>query len=105
VASSPADLVQRWQGFLEVEFFEIPTTWTHGHELIVDEALANSFRHGKATKAKVFIDKDGSIEIRDNGQLTSSRKPGMGSSLFSDLAEWNLSKEALETVFRAKIKD
>jgi hypothetical protein len=105
VASSPADLVQRWQGFLEVEFFELPTTWTHGHELIVDEALANSFRHGKATKAKVFIDKDGSIEIRDNGQLTSSRKPGMGSSLFSDLAEWNLSKEALETVFRAKIKD
>jgi hypothetical protein len=103
-ASPPDDLIARWRGFLAVEFKQIPTVWSYNHELIVDEALANSFRHGKATKARISIAPDGSIEIRDNGQLTASRKPGMGSSLFSDLADWNLTKELSETVFRARIK-
>ncbi len=103
-ATSPRELIERWRGFLRVEFVSDSHSWTHNHELIVDEALANSFRHGKATQAKVSITPEGSIEIRDNGQLNARRKPGMGSSLFTDLAEWSLTKESAETVFRARIR-
>ena len=102
--SEPAELIARWRGFLEVEFVAAPESWSHNHELIIDEALANSFRHGKASEARVAVAADGTIEIRDNGQLTAGRKPGMGSSLFTDLAEWNLSKDGSETVFRARVK-
>lgn len=103
-ASEPDELIARWRGFLDVEFVATPQSWSHNHELIIDEALANSFRHGRATRAKVAVVADGTIEIRDNGQLTAGRKPGMGSSLFTDLAEWNLSKDGSETLFRAKVK-
>jgi signal transduction histidine kinase len=103
--SEPAELIARWRGFLAVEFVAAPESWSHNHELIIDEALANSFRHGKASEARVAVAADGTIEIRDNGQLTAGRKPGMGSSLFTDLAEWNLSKDGSETVFRARVKN
>lgn len=62
---------------------------------VVNEALANSFRHGEATKVSVEISKSSKnihIRISDDGKGPAKGKPGLGTEIFSSLAgnSWSL---------------
>jgi two-component sensor histidine kinase len=64
---------------------------------VVNEALANSFRHGEATSVSITITKiknDVLIQISDNGVGISKGKPGLGTDAFTALAgsAWKLTK-------------
>lgn len=81
----------------------------------INEALANSFRHGNASKVKIDINRSGSgieIVISDNGVGPIKGKPGLGSESFKFLAasNWTLEEgknRARQTgaVLRLKIKE
>lgn len=62
---------------------------------VVNEALANSFRHGEATSAEVSITSEGPdliVQITDNGNGPGKGRPGLGTDTFSSFAgiSWNL---------------
>ena len=65
----------------------------------VNEALANSFRHGEATLVTISIAKiknDVLLQVTDNGIGLTKGKPGLGTDTFTSLAgtSWNLTKAA-----------
>lgn len=66
----------------------------------INEALANSFRHGHATSVQIKIVRDSSdiqIEISDDGIGPIKGKPGLGSESFKFLAASNWTLKELES--------
>jgi signal transduction histidine kinase len=70
---------------VELGFTEVP--WRFGEELedvlyhVVQEALVNSFRHGRATRVRVFLSRHGGelvLKIADNGVGAFSAQEGIG---------------------------
>ncbi len=62
---------------------------------VINEAIANSFRHGAASKVDVKIKSEGKdivIEVVDDGSGLGKGKPGLGTDTFSSLAgvSWKL---------------
>lgn len=72
---------------VKVQFEFGDTPWTFGREIdsivyhLVQEALVNAFRHGKATNIRVHVvlaDTELQITVRDNGTGTGSFNDGIG---------------------------
>jgi signal transduction histidine kinase len=65
-------------------------------ERIVEEAIANAYRHGGAFQVDVAVRVEGdeiAIRVTDNGSgLSSAREPGLGCRLFETAApgRWSL---------------
>ena len=64
---------------------------------VINEALANAFRHGEATQVAVKITQSGKnvlVNVSDNGSGPAKGKPGLGSETFTSLAgtSWKLTK-------------
>jgi two-component sensor histidine kinase len=62
---------------------------------VINEAIANSFRHGAASKVDVKIKSEGKdivIEVVDDGSGLGKGKPGLGTDTFSSLVgvSWKL---------------
>ncbi len=97
---------QNWMGVLEVsvvvavEVCDESLGPNRDHQLFesINEALANAFRHGGATQAKVSVTQGPSgviVEVSDNGTGSSSNSSGLGSAVFSQLAgsSWRLENQ------------
>lgn len=75
---------------------------------IVEEAVANAFRHGLATSVVVRIVDEGrsiSVNVRDDGSGPSGNDPGLGCQLFDRLSNgrFSLTREGDWTVLRAVV--
>ncbi len=60
----------------------------------VDEAIANAYRHGRATTVTITVQASPtglSLQVADNGRgAPASVTPGLGSGLLTSLGEWTL---------------
>lgn len=97
-------IAESWDGLLAVDVVvEGGWTQTRNVERVVREALANAYRHGGASTARVFIrDYEGSVRVivEDNGLGPSSgSSAGLGSRMFDTLGEWSIARESSSTVF------
>jgi signal transduction histidine kinase len=82
------DLAQTWAGFVDVTFdVDAALKDSLGSDDIVEvvnEAIANAYHHGGATRADVRVEHcdDGiSVTVRDDGSADSMNEPGLGTRL------------------------
>ena len=107
-------LQQSWTGLAEISHdFSVEFSQLHSYSDIcsqlIEEAVVNSIRHGKANKIQAIGKKNEDhllIEVRDNGQFSeSSRHSGLGTILFNTFArDWSLRRESETTVLSFTIE-
>lgn len=101
---SISEVIQKWDGLVEIAFNKEKglATLDSKAELsiseILDEALANAFRHGKATKVRISLYENENdkleLEVTDDGLGPQLGNYGMGSQLFSSYSEnWRLKQK------------
>ena len=93
------ELTQTWQGLTRIKMDLPPAldTVSKNGEIIsqlIEESVINAIRHGKAKNVRVRVLIEGDIckiEVQDDGKLKSTKKPGLGSTLFQVFApDWKL---------------
>jgi len=93
------ELVQTWRGLTRIKMNlspELDTVSRNGEIIsqLIEESVINAIRHGKAKNVKVDVWIEGDIckiEVQDDGKLKSTKKPGLGSTLFQVFApDWKL---------------
>jgi uncharacterized protein YukE len=107
-------LQQSWTGLAEISHdFSVEFSQLHSYSDIcsqlIEEAVVNAIRHGKANKIQAIGKKNEDhllIEVRDNGQFSeSSRHSGLGTILFNTFArDWSLRRESETTVLSFTIE-
>jgi len=107
-------LQHSWTGLAEISHdFSVEFSQLHSYSDIcsqlIEEAVVNSIRHGKANKIQAIGKKNEDhllIEVRDNGQFSeSSRHSGLGTILFNTFArDWSLRRESETTVLSFTIE-
>jgi signal transduction histidine kinase len=72
---------------LEVSCPNVRTERAGVAAVLIEEAVANAYRHGRASRVQVTVDADDSklmFDITDNGRgLPAEVKPGLGTSLLN----------------------
>lgn len=102
------ELKKSWAGLAEIEY-ELPDECGQLHPFsditsqLIEEAIVNSIRHGKATLIQIGAKLEGdnlTVEIRDNGTFKFSKtSPGLGTILFETFSKnWKLTEESDGTV-------
>jgi signal transduction histidine kinase len=91
----------KWDKLLKIKFStskdlsQIDENLSQDIGNVINEAIANSFRHGAASKVDVKIKSEGKdivIEVVDDGSGLGKGKPGLGTDTFSSLVgvSWKL---------------
>jgi signal transduction histidine kinase len=93
------ELIQTWRGLTRIKMDlppELDRVSKNGEVIsqLIEESVINAIRHGKAKNVKVTVWIEGDvckIEVQDDGKLKSTKKPGLGSTLFQVFApDWKL---------------
>jgi len=101
------ELKKTWQGLAKIDFDLPPelSKVSRSGEIIaqlIEELIVNAIRHGKAKNITVSASiSDGrcSISVLDDGRLKSTKKSGLGSTLFEVFApDWKLSATSQGTL-------
>jgi len=76
--------------------------------VVVREAIANAFRHGKATTVDVRIESrppSATVRVRDDGMGAGPKAWGLGLTLIDRASEghWTLTRDGAHTVLEARI--
>jgi signal transduction histidine kinase len=97
------EIAQSWQGLAEIEYELIPEfSEFHSQSEItsqlIEEAVVNAIRHGKATKISIEAKASGSlisVFVRDNGSMQMAKaSSGLGTILLNTFTEsWSLERE------------
>jgi hypothetical protein len=97
------EIAQTWQGLAEIEYELIPEfSQFHSQSEItsqlIEEAVVNAIRHGKATKISIEAKASGSlisVFVRDNGSMQMAKaSSGLGTILLNTFTEsWSLQRE------------
>ncbi|MEN9325542.1 MAG: hypothetical protein RL414_1296, partial [Actinomycetota bacterium] len=97
------ELVQSWKGLAEIEYELIPEfSEFHSQSEItsqlIEEAVVNAIRHGKASKISIKATTSSStitLFVRDNGSMqTGKASSGLGTILLNTFTEsWSLERE------------
>jgi hypothetical protein len=97
------EIAQTWQGLAEIEYELIPEfSQFHSQSEItsqlIEEAVVNAIRHGKATKISIEAKASGSlisVFVRDNGSMQMAKaNSGLGTILLNTFTEsWSLQRE------------
>ena len=94
-----AELVHTWRGLTRIKMDlppELSAISKNGEIVsqLIEESVINAIRHGKAknVRVKVWIDREiCHIEVQDDGKLKSTKKHGLGTTLFEVFApDWKL---------------
>ena len=94
-----AELVHTWRGLTRIKMDlppELSATSRNGDVIsqLIEESVINAIRHGKAKNVRVKVWIAGEIchiEVQDDGKLKSTKKPGLGTTLFEVFApDWKL---------------
>lgn len=103
-----------WQGILDItvvvepEVADLVSPSVESVGLLVEEALANAFRHGRATKAAVAVgsarDEAGqdvlSVTVQDDGLGGDLADAGLGTALMNRLTQGRVSYDMTDEGFR-----
>lgn len=92
---------ERWEGFLELEFSIdeklLRVKCNRGWALseVLNEAISNSIRHGKASSVKVSITENlrgFEVQVADDGLGPTAGKTGLGSKIIDEITQgdWQL---------------
>jgi len=101
------ELKKTWQGLAKINFDlppELSKVSRNGEIIaqLIEELIVNAIRHGKAKNITVSASiSDGrcSISVLDDGRLKSTKKSGLGSTLFEVFApDWKLSATSQGTL-------
>jgi signal transduction histidine kinase len=93
------ELSQTWRGLTRIKMDlppELESISRNGEIIsqLIEESVINAIRHGKAKNVKVRVWIEGEIckiEVQDDGKLKSTKKQGLGSTLFEVFApDWKL---------------
>lgn len=101
-----------WLGLMEIEVLIDPdlartTEFSSACVVIVEEALANSFRHGDADSVVISIRRNGSsiaIEVVDDGRGPSNQPDGLGMRRMTSIADVSLTALAQGTRVTALLR-
>lgn len=84
------DVANSWSAFLDIQA-DADRQLSRTQARVIEEAISNSYRHGKATRVKVELSSDGKqISITDDGYGPVQGKQGLGSLIFSSAGKWRL---------------
>ena len=93
------EIGEAWGGFLEIstkvefsDFQDLSSSSIRSIFQVTNEAMANAWRHGKASSAQVDLSRNGqayTLTVRDDGTLAEVRTPGLGSALFDEITDTN----------------
>jgi hypothetical protein len=102
------EIAQTWQGLAEIEYELIPEfSQFHSQSEItsqlIEEAVVNAIRHGKATKISIEAKASGSlisVFVRDNGSMQMAKaNSGLGTILLNTFTEsWSLERKGDQTL-------
>ena len=102
------EIAQSWQGLAEIEYELIPEfTEFHSQSEItsqlIEEAVVNAIRHGKASQISIKAKASGSsvsVFVRDNGVMQLAKtNSGLGTILLNTFTEsWSLEREGDQTL-------
>ena len=96
-------IVDAWKGIADISLALPPFEQLNDEVLrssvqLIEEAVANSIRHAKATDIKIsgVLNKELlTITVISNGDPMTKGKAGLGTKMFNDLsAEWNYAAES-----------
>jgi len=103
-------MAQRWEGIADVSIVRddpLPSSVATTVLRLVEEAIANSVRHGRARHISVNVKVTNlgvEIQVTDDGVgLSSTSTPGLGSRWRDHVAVWNLTTDASGTRLSAVI--
>jgi hypothetical protein len=102
------EIAQSWQGLAEIEYELIPEfTEFHSQSEItsqlIEEAVVNAIRHGKASKISIKATASSSsisVSVRDNGVMQMAQaSSGLGTILLNTFTEsWSLEREGNQSL-------
>jgi signal transduction histidine kinase len=102
------EIAQSWQGLAEIEYELIPEfTEFHSQSEItsqlIEEAVVNAIRHGKASKISIKATTSGSsisVFVRDNGSMQMAQaSSGLGTILLNTFTQsWSLEREGNQSL-------
>lgn len=88
-----AQLAKTWSAFVDIES-DHKGQLTRTQSRVIEEAISNSYRHGKASRVKIEVSEDGMrIWVKDDGYGPLQGKRGLGSNIFSSAGKWQLSRD------------
>ena len=96
-------IIDAWKGIADISvvlppFEQLNDGILRSSVQLIEEAVANSIRHAKATDIKIsgILKKELlTITIISNGEPMTKGKAGLGTKMFNDLtAEWNYAAES-----------
>jgi len=88
-----------WAGLLDFECDIDPKAATvsgkvaEGVCVVLEEGIANAYRHGQATEVQIAITSDGPhivVQLKDNGSVTGDMNPGIGTQRMSAIGQVSL---------------
>lgn len=98
-----------WGGLIEIHFLtseiaipdELLDTLSHA----INEAVANAYRHGKATRVTVNLNEELELTVLDDGHGFGEIEPGLGSALFDSIStEWELTASEAGSILTMRLK-
>lgn len=98
-----------WGGLVELTFLFSDVPLREGMvdrvSQVINEAVANAYRHGEATRVTINLSKDLELSVRDDGKGSTTTIPGLGSALFDSIAsEWSLTANDAGSTLRLRIR-
>ena len=107
------EIAQSWKGLAEIEYEIIPEfSEFHSQSEItsqlIEEAVVNAIRHGKASKISIKAMASGSsisVSVRDNGSMQMDKaSPGLGTILLNTFTDsWSLEREGDQSLLTFSI--
>ncbi|HEY7854765.1 MAG TPA: hypothetical protein VIB80_06620 [Aquiluna sp.] len=93
---SASEIIESFVQFLRVEISAPKDELTRLQARVVEEAISNAYRHGKAATVKVTLSEDEQVLIVDDDGFGPKEGPkGLGSYIFDSIGPWSI--KALET--------
>jgi hypothetical protein len=90
VNATPKSIIDYWSPFLKVSIVGTEEL-RKSQARVIDEAICNAFRHGKAAQVFVrVVPEKGTITVWDDGFGPLNGKVGLGSLIFSSLGDWEI---------------
>ncbi len=95
-AVKTSEIIESFSQFLTVEISAPKDELTRLQARVVEEAISNAYRHGKAATVKVTLSEDEQVLIVDDDGFGPKEGPkGLGSYIFDSIGPWSI--KALET--------
>lgn len=108
--SDPSTIASAWAGIASVHLdipSDVPDSARHTLSHLIEEAISNAVRHGRARSVDVLVTVSPSrvdVVVTDDGiGVDPHARPGFGSRWLDQVADWEITREATGSCLRASI--